>query len=197
MSPEEPKFVQSPEVLAAAEKAAAEIKERPFAGRHPELGKMIKCQVCQLRHRELERKCEQQFQLLYTDVDDETNEVVEKVYATVPLPGQKRTVKSVLGAQIFRSKRRQARPNAIQLEVVRLTREFHPAFEGVVSPDKQIAAAKKLAIFVVRYGRKQIAKKVRRQQDVSRRINRGHAAPGSRPRKPRAPKSSPLPIAVV
>ncbi len=190
-------FVQSPEVIAAAEKALVELHNRPFSGRHPELGPMFKCQVCQLRHRKGERDCKQVFKELWIDEDIETGER-EVVYATVPLPGQKRTVKSVLGAKMFSSKRRQVRPNAVQLRVVDYTRAFFPAFEGVVDPKKQIAAAKKLAIFVVRYERKQVAKKLRRQQAHSRKINRGLAVPGSRPNKfgrnSRGPK---LPVAKV
>jgi hypothetical protein len=51
----------------AGQKAAAEaleqIKNRSYAGRHPELGKMINCQYCGLRHRENDqlRKCKQTF----------------------------------------------------------------------------------------------------------------------------------------
>lgn len=53
--------VQTPESKAASDQALAEIKNRSFSGRHPELGKMIKCQVCGLRHRKNERVCKQKF----------------------------------------------------------------------------------------------------------------------------------------
>ena len=46
--------------LVASVLALEEIKRRSFSGRHPELGKMIKCQVCQKRHRD-SIKCEQKF----------------------------------------------------------------------------------------------------------------------------------------
>jgi hypothetical protein len=46
----------------AAEAALAEIHDRSYAGRHPELGRMINCALCGLRHREnWVRKCEQKF----------------------------------------------------------------------------------------------------------------------------------------
>lgn len=35
----------------AAEKALAAIRQRSFSGRHPDLGPMIKCGQCGLRHR--------------------------------------------------------------------------------------------------------------------------------------------------
>ncbi len=178
----EPPKPPTPELLEAARKALLEIRKRPFSGRHPELGKMVNCQVCAMRHRVGERECTQKFAELYTEEDIETGEKTV-VYATVPLPGQRRTVKSVLGAKMFSGKRRQARPNALQLRVVQLTRDFFPAFQGVVEEKKQIAAAKKLAIFVVRHEQEQLAKKLRRQQQQSRRINRGLAVPGSRPQK--------------
>jgi hypothetical protein len=45
---------------AAVANFAKELKLRSFAGRNPELGKMIKCAVCRRRHRESVR-CEQKF----------------------------------------------------------------------------------------------------------------------------------------
>src|SRR2546423_938656 len=43
-----------------AETVLAEIRGRSFSGRHPELGRMIKCQVCRSRHRS-STQCEQKF----------------------------------------------------------------------------------------------------------------------------------------
>jgi hypothetical protein len=39
-------------VLMATEKFKKEFKQRSFSGRNPELGKMIKCVQCGLRHRD-------------------------------------------------------------------------------------------------------------------------------------------------
>lgn len=48
------------EGIEAADEVLAAIKGRSFSGRHPELGRMIKCQVCRNRHRE-SIKCKQKF----------------------------------------------------------------------------------------------------------------------------------------
>ena len=45
----------------AVQEALQAIHDRSFAGRHPELGRMINCPFCSLRHRENERKCTQKF----------------------------------------------------------------------------------------------------------------------------------------
>jgi hypothetical protein len=41
----------------AAKMALAKIRSRSYSERHPELGKMINCQFCGLRHRQNERRC--------------------------------------------------------------------------------------------------------------------------------------------
>jgi hypothetical protein len=103
-------YPTSPEAIAAAEKATEEIKSRSFSGRHPELGKMIKCAVCGLRHRKEERKCEQKFKELWIDEDLETGEL-STVYATVPLHNQKpiNPIRAIFGAARFKGKRKKPR----------------------------------------------------------------------------------------
>jgi hypothetical protein len=54
-------IVSSERSQKAAESALSEIRDRSFSGRHPELGRMINCQFCGLRHRAHERLCEQKF----------------------------------------------------------------------------------------------------------------------------------------
>jgi hypothetical protein len=81
----------------AAAKALAEIRSRSFAGRHPELGRMINCQFCSLRHRENERKCSQTFA--------KTEEGVVYGELTPPEGLTKLTARQVLGAQRFAKKR--------------------------------------------------------------------------------------------
>ena len=55
----------TPEGQTAAQQALEAIKQRSFSGRHPDLGKMINCQFCRLRHREhdngRDKQCEQIF----------------------------------------------------------------------------------------------------------------------------------------
>jgi uncharacterized OB-fold protein len=107
---EEILYPQSPEAIAAAEKATKEIRGRSFSGRHPELGKMIKCAVCGRRHRKEERKCEQKFKELWIDEDLETGEL-STVYATVPLHNQKpaNPIRAIFGAARFKGKRKNPR----------------------------------------------------------------------------------------
>jgi hypothetical protein len=195
---EEQKPTIDPRVTAAAAKALAEIHERSFSGRHPELGKMIKCAVCNERHRD-SIKCLPRYKELWIEEDLETGEFAT-VYATVPLPDQHphRMYKTVLGAAKFKGKRRKARANQSALEIVELTRKVFPAFDGVFDDfEKQKKAARTLAVFTLRLQREQKAKKLRRQQDTSRRINRGLLRAGSQPKKfgrldrgPRLPKTS-------
>src|SRR6266403_670506 len=81
----------------AAAKALAEIRDRSFSGRHPELGRMINCQFCSLRHRENERKCGQKFA---------TNEEGVEYGKLAPPEGLTGlTARQVLGAQRFAKKR--------------------------------------------------------------------------------------------
>ncbi len=84
----------------AAAKALAEIRNRSFSGRHPELGRMINCQFCNLRHREnqnfREGACEQKFA---------TEDGIEygKLIPPEGLTGL--TARQVIGAQRFAKKR--------------------------------------------------------------------------------------------
>jgi len=59
------KSTLTPEQLSAA---TVEIGGRSFSGRHPELGKMVNCAVCGLRHRTI-NKCEQRFTYKVKDKD--------------------------------------------------------------------------------------------------------------------------------
>lgn len=84
------------EGIVAAENALAAIKQRSFSGRHPELGKMIKCQVCKARHRTTVN-CTVTFT---TVVDRGPNErtVPERI-------ASQNTAKGVVGAAAFKGKR--------------------------------------------------------------------------------------------
>jgi hypothetical protein len=86
-------------VSEASQKAASDaldaIKSRSYSGRHPELGKMINCQYCGMRHRQNDvlRKCEQKF-----------------VTELAPPEGLAQlTARQVFGAAMFNRRRRQAR----------------------------------------------------------------------------------------
>lgn len=86
----------------AAEIALAEIRDRSFSGRHPELGRMVNCQFCGLRHRENERRCEQVFTTVVSRGPD------EKIVLERRAP---QTRKGVLGAAMFAKKRHRSHSN--------------------------------------------------------------------------------------
>jgi hypothetical protein len=117
-------FVSSPEAIAAADAAVSDIRGRSFSARHPELGKMINCAVCRSRHRS-SQKCEQKFKQLWIDEDIETGEFSIQ-YAIVPLPGQKGTPKSIVGAAYFAKKRKNPHPSRRKLQFIELVRKLIP-----------------------------------------------------------------------
>lgn len=81
------------ETIDAVALALDEILNRSFSGRHPELGKMINCRVCDMRHRQNERKCEQKF-----------------VAELIPPEGlTSLTARQQLGAKFFAKRRRSPR----------------------------------------------------------------------------------------
>lgn len=101
----EPEPIQpSPDLQKLIEAELKAVYDRSFSGRNPELGKMIKCQVCGRRHRS-SIECKQIFKQLWVDEDLETGELSIQ-YAMVPLPEQnQKSYKAVLGAAPFKGKR--------------------------------------------------------------------------------------------
>lgn len=197
MTPEvEPEFktTLTPEQLAAAE---TEIKTRSFFGRNPELGKMIKCQICGLRHRKNERECEQKFTNKSGDyeyfVDGEDGKLVPLLRTAIP-HDQKPTRKQVVGAAAFAKKRFYPHHSKIKLQFIERTRKVFDelGFELVdaksgefktLSPDEQKAVAEKfqknlqrarvVAARQLRKEREFSDRKYRRMRDTARRINQG------------------------
>src|SRR5271157_5319494 len=157
----------SQEVVDLAAKALAGLHYRSFSARHPELGKMIKCQVCNRRHRD-SIKCQQVFKELWIDEDLETGKL-ETVYATVPLHNQIPTIKAIVGTAQFKGKRRQRRPNPKDLPLVELTRRIYGRedYDENKSEDKAfMIECRTEAARQLRKERKARAKKYRRQQDL-------------------------------
>jgi len=166
----------APEVLEAASSALDSIASRSFSGRHPELGKMIKCQVCGRRHRD-SQKCIQAFTTKWFEEDLETG-IIESIFATAAPHDQKPTKRQVAGAAAFEGKRLKPRLNSKDLRVVERTREifFKLGFTEDVEPEifqKNLKIAREAAELQLWVEHKQKAKKYRKQQDRSRRINRG------------------------
>lgn len=196
----DPEFKTSPEVVAAADAALGDIKDRSFSGRHAELGKMINCPVCKRRHRavdavyrehfdesgkktvtvlSLASGCKQVFKQMWVDEDLDTGELSIQ-YATVPLPGQGKKgrqlgPKSIVGAAYFAKKRKNRHPNQTGLQIVEITRRLmqYVNKEHFTNEQSQMLEAKRMAINTLRNRREVEAKRIRRQQRVSRQINRG------------------------
>lgn len=120
--------------LVASVLALEEIKKRSFSGRNPEIGKMIKCQVCNHRHREV-IKCEQKFVELWVEEDLETGEKTV-IYATAVQPkgtevrgqisAEQPTMKQIVGALAFKTKRLNPHPNKRNLRYIELVRALTP-----------------------------------------------------------------------
>jgi hypothetical protein len=83
----------------AAAEALAEVHGRSFSGRNPHLGRMIKCQVCGMRHRVNERTCVQRFATTNREGDPVQGELVPPEGLT------HLTAKQVYGAAMFAKKR--------------------------------------------------------------------------------------------
>jgi len=149
----------SQEVVDAVNAALEDISSRSFSGRHPELGKMIKCQVCRLRHRE-SVKCQQRFVELYIEEDLETGEK-KTIYATAMqepgtiLPHQRSlhqpTIKQIVGAQSFKGHRLKPHPNKRNLQLVEQVRILLP--DEYDENDMKKARAKTRRILSKKLGR--------------------------------------------
>lgn len=183
-------FVVSPELQAALDDAEKIIQGRTFADRHPELGKMVKCQVCGTRHRKNEKKCEQVFTYRVGDfeiyrMDEKTNELVPD-YRTAVRPDEKPTKRQVSGAATFAKKRIHPHPSKIKLQFIERTRKI---FEELGFPlergeteevtdfkkkfEENLQRARVLAAREIRVDRELKDRAARRRTDRSRRINRG------------------------
>jgi hypothetical protein len=113
----------------AALDALKEIRARSFSGRHPELGRMINCQVCDRRHRESEHH-EQKFTTRWTVVDGKkvyTDEqlIAGKTPETETVIEEKK-VRLTVGASVFKGKRKHPPLNKRSNEFVQLVRYLLP-----------------------------------------------------------------------
>lgn len=136
------KTTLTPEQIAAAD---LELRSRPFAARHPELGKMVNCQIHGFRHRKFEfdlvNGCVQKFTHTVKDKegrryeqfreevtppanegDAETTKLVPD-YRTAMHPDRQPTMKQVLGAAQFAKKRFKPHHSKIKLLFIERTRK--------------------------------------------------------------------------
>lgn len=175
----------SPELEALVAQTLEGIHGRSFSARNPELGKMIKCQVCKLRHRGAQ--CTPTYKYLHTLEDVETGEKTD-IFATVPLPEQierglrqqppkTRFPKAIMGAAMIKGKRKRPHFSAVKLQFIEITRNVFqgdpdPASEGY---QDRLNKARKKAGRVIRKRNRLAGNAIRRQQELSRRLNRGFA----------------------
>jgi hypothetical protein len=180
---DEPKDATSqvPEAVAkATAEALAKIKQRTFAGRHPELGKMINCHVCGQRHRETHMigKDVVQCEIRYAKGSryDMMPESEKKEMVIEPA-----TMRQLMGARHFAKKRRHPHPSKRNLQLVQCTQQNYPRNEPFYTDPKEcMEAARTEALRELKAERRVARRAVRRQTQISRRINLGFAKPGAR-----------------
>jgi hypothetical protein len=155
---EEQKFDVKDAVGAAIAKFRQSLLERSFSGRHPELGRMMKCQICGLRHRAV-------------------TECVERV--VVPTA---KTRKGVLGAARFAKHRTSPHHSARLIRLVQLTQDLFPKYfpEQISDPQKAMEAARGEAKVQIKRIYATTRAKLQQQQHRSRQINLGLVPGGTR-----------------
>ena len=182
-------FTPDAELQKAVADALAKIESGSYSERHPELGKMVNCQICGIRHRVNERKCEQIFTYRigdyeYTREDKEGN-IVPDYRTAIPLD-EKPTKRQVMGAVAFKGKRIKPHLSSVKLQFVERTRAVFSRLGFPVEREKKqtiaefteqfnknLQRARVVAAREIRKEREMSDRKYRRHQDQSRRINAG------------------------
>lgn len=162
----EEKFVPSntQEELA---KAIASFDEsfasRSFSGRHPELGKMVNCQVCSLRHRS-SQVCHQRHVVNLTPPEGLTD----------------LTRFQVLGRKQFEGKRVNPHYSTKRQQLLQRTIELYPLHDGMYASTEQFTVEQVTMHAARREARESLEKErsdkrsaLQSAQHRSRRINRG------------------------
>jgi len=170
----DPEFDVKAEVQKAIEHFRQEFKNRSFAGRHPELGKMIKCGVCNRRHRSSE-VCHQRF----AKERVKHQHLIRSGELTPPEGLTELTKFQVLGRATFAKKRAKPHYSKKRLQLVQRTIELYPLHEGIW-PSTETKSAEMVAMQVARReARAELEKKRHNKrsalQDIqhrSRKINR-------------------------
>lgn len=190
-------FEVSEALQAAIAEATKAIGARSFSERHPELGKMVNCQVCGTRHRLNERKCVQVFTYRMKDYEllkeTEDGKVVPD-YRTCAPEGEKPTIKQIMGAATFARKRFHPHPSKIKLLLIQKTRaaferlgfelvdDKSEAFKALTPDEKKLKVeqfqknlqrSRVVAAREIRKERELSDREYRRRADQARRINRG------------------------
>lgn len=176
--PVEMEFPTDPGLAAVVDAALSGIGARSFSGRHPELGKMLNCQVCNRRHRGAQ--CAQMFAISHYEGDVTiVYREAEMRFITMP-DGTER--QDVVGKNAFKGKRQHRRPNKWGNQLIAKTRELYPIFAEKKKPSgifkystagETMHAARKAAGLALHAALKRKKKRISKQQKLSRRINAG------------------------
>ena len=170
----------SSEVLKLIGKVIENVQHKSYAQRHPELGKMMNCQVCGRRHFS-SQVCKQRFAVRHIEEDVETGERTV-VYATAIPADKKPTRNQVLGAKMFKGRRIKPHVSRTKLMMIEKVRKLLENVEINLDSKEfqdQLKLARKMAEREIRHQDHIKADRLRRQQDLSRRINRGLVIPGT------------------
>jgi hypothetical protein len=148
--PEEVKTSVDP-VAEAIAKLREDIADRSFSGRHPELGKMVNCKICGLRHR---------------------SSIVCKEIVVIPTA---QTRKGVYGSAAFAKKRIKPHHSHGLLQLVQLTQDlFWKYYPGqITDPEKAMRVARGEARNTLLRKNQQRSQKLEQMKKTSRHINRG------------------------
>jgi len=194
----EPITMSPPEFTPMAEEkvqaALKAIRQRSFSERNPHLGKMIKCQVCNRRHRAAPKRTSEKppFQIIYvtdceqkfTNVkngfecfreDPEKGTLVPDLRTAVD-PDFQPTIRQIMGAAAFAKKRHNRHPNMKQLQLIERTRKVFAEMGFTITEGEQAQKNMEIARKEARHQLFHEARKRRRvihkRTKRSRRINR-------------------------
>lgn len=138
-------------VTDAIQKFRDDYEHKSYSQRHPELGKMVNCRICGLRHRSIQ-VCQQ------------------RIIVSVP-----QTRKGIYGAAAFAKKRVRPHHSHRLLRIVETTQNLFPKYypDQIKDAEKAMLAARGEAVKTLVKAEKKQRKVVRQRQQESRKINRG------------------------
>lgn len=140
-----PELEPNDALRSAIEGFKKRFEARSFSERHPELGKMLKCQICLTRHRS-SKVCTQRFAVGTHDPRPEGEKVL--------LVASQTTRKGLYGAAQFAKKRIKPHHSHRMLRLVQMTQDLFPKYYPgqIDDPAKAMHAARGEAHAILRRG---------------------------------------------
>ncbi len=168
------------DVKEAVAKALEAIKQKSFAERHPELGKMINCPVCLRRHRGA--VCAPKY------AQGRLGSMTEGI----DLIAAQNTAKGVMGAARFAKKRFHPHPSKKGLQLVQRTQEMYFLNEPYFTDAQAcMEESRDMAQRQLKKERNRKARRTQKTQQLSRRINAALVPGGTRVGSPLVQKVTP------